>query len=87
MLSVCKFILLQQNTLTSSQDKAFRRISELKEQIQLDQMGKQHLEENYRLMLEEKDELIKVLQTQVSLVPAVVFDATKQNSHSFFKIQ
>ena len=31
-------------------------------------MGKQHLEENYRFMLEEKDELIKVLQTQVSSV-------------------
>ena len=54
-----------QNALTTSQDKAFRRISELKEQIQLDQLAKQHLEDNYRLMMEEKDELLKVLQTQV----------------------
>lgn len=49
-----------------TQDKAFRRISELKEQIQLDTMAKKDLEENYRLMLEEKEEHLKVYQTQVS---------------------
>lgn len=48
-----------------TQDKAFRRISELKEQIKLDMMAKRDLEENYRLMLEEKDEHIKVFQMQV----------------------
>ena len=57
--------LTLQNTLATSQDKAFRRISELKEQIQLDKLAKRHVEENYSLMLEEKGELIKVLQTQV----------------------
>ena len=55
-------------TLTITQDKAFRRISELKEQIHLDMMAKKDLEENYRLMLEEKDEHIKVFQTQVRLL-------------------
>jgi hypothetical protein len=65
----CIFILFStynfKDTLTTSQDKAFRRISELKEQIQLDLLAKQHIEENYMLMIEEKDELIKVLHTQV----------------------
>ena len=54
-----------QNTLSQSQDRAFRRISELKEQIQLDQKAKQDLEENYNLVIEEKGEFIKVLQMQV----------------------
>ncbi len=54
--------------LTQSQDKAFRRISELKEQTQLDQLSKQHLEENYTFMLDEKDEHIKVMQMQVCFI-------------------
>lgn len=33
--------------------------------IQLEQEGKRHLEETLRLNLEEKDDLITVLQTQV----------------------
>lgn len=56
------------NTLTQSQDRAFRRISELKEQIQLDQKAKHDLEENYNFVIEEKGEFIKVLQTQVQLL-------------------
>ena len=68
-----------QNTLTTSQDKAFRRISELKEQSQLDQLAKQHLEENYQLILEEKDELVKVLQTQVSLTGSFSSFASNTN--------
>ena len=58
------FTIFQTN-LTQSQDKAFRRISELKEQIELDKLAKKHIEENYTLMLEERDELVKVLQTKV----------------------
>ena len=34
---------------------------------ELDKQAKAHLEETYRLALEEKDEMIGVLQTQVSL--------------------
>ncbi|XP_060588973.1 golgin subfamily A member 4-like [Ruditapes philippinarum] len=56
------------NTLTQSQDRAFRRISELKEQIQLDQKAKKDLEENYTFVIEEKQEFIKVLQKQVLLL-------------------
>ena len=55
-----------QNTLTQSQDRAFRRVAELKEQIQLDQKAKRDLEENYNLVIDEKGEFIKVLQKQVS---------------------
>ncbi|XP_036362294.1 golgin subfamily A member 4 isoform X4 [Octopus sinensis] len=54
--------------LAHSQDKSFRRISELKEQINLDQLAKRDLEENYRLMLDEKDEQVNVLKTQVRLL-------------------
>lgn len=53
-------------TLTQSQDKSLRRISELKEQTQLDYQAKKDLENNYQLMLDEKDEVIQVLRTQVS---------------------
>lgn len=53
-------------TLTQSQDKSLRRILELKEQTQLDYQAKKDLENNYQLMLDEKDEVIQVLRTQVS---------------------
>jgi len=53
--------------LTQSQDKSLRRISELKEQSQLDYQAKKDLENNYQLMLDEKDELIQVLRTQVPI--------------------
>ncbi|XP_041365531.1 golgin subfamily A member 4-like isoform X2 [Gigantopelta aegis] len=56
------------NALAQSQDRAFRRISELKEQIQLDQAAKRDLEENYNFILEEKEEYIKVLHMQVDLL-------------------
>jgi len=56
-----------QTTLTQSQDKSLRRISELKEQIELDYQAKKDLENNYQLMLDEKDEVIQVLRTQVSM--------------------
>jgi len=57
-----------QTTLTQSQDKSLRRISELKEQVQLDYEAKKDLENNYQLMLDEKEEVIQVLRTQVSMV-------------------
>jgi len=54
--------------MTQSQDKALRRIAELKEQTQLDYQAKKDLENNYQLMLDEKDEVILVLRTQVGVV-------------------
>ena len=67
-------LLYLQNTLTQTQDRAFRRISELKEQIQLDHLAKKDLEDNYRLMLEEKEEHMKVFRTQVLIVIQLVGD-------------
>ncbi|XP_025093410.1 golgin subfamily A member 4-like [Pomacea canaliculata] len=48
------------STLTQSQDRAFRRMSELREQLQLDQIAKRDLEDNYRLLLDERNEYVKV---------------------------
>ena len=48
--------------------KLSRRLGELEEQIQLDRQAKRDLEHSYALMLDEKDELITVLKTQVMMV-------------------
>ncbi|GAB1603388.1 golgin subfamily A member 4-like isoform X3 [Argonauta hians] len=68
--------------LAQSQDKSFRRISELKEQINLDQLAKRDLEENYRLMLDEKDEQVNVLKTQVKLLKEGKDISIENNSQS-----
>uniref|UniRef100_A0A6J0UFZ6 Golgin subfamily A member 4 isoform X2 n=1 Tax=Pogona vitticeps TaxID=103695 RepID=A0A6J0UFZ6_9SAUR len=57
-----------QGILNQSQDKALRRIGELREELQMDQQAKKHLQEEFDASLEEKDQLISVLQTQVSLL-------------------
>ncbi|XP_043364735.1 LOW QUALITY PROTEIN: golgin subfamily A member 4 [Dermochelys coriacea] len=57
-----------QGILSQSQDKALRRIGELREELQMDQQAKKHLQEEFDASLEEKDQLISVLQTQVSLL-------------------
>lgn len=41
-------------------DKALRRISELKEQCQLEEKAKRHLEEELRSDMEEKEHVIQV---------------------------
>jgi len=40
-------------------------MAELREQIQLHQLAKLDIENSYRVVLEDKDEMIKVLKTQV----------------------
>ncbi|XP_072533661.1 golgin subfamily A member 4 isoform X3 [Salminus brasiliensis] len=57
-----------QAILSQSQDKALRRIGELREELQMDQQAKKHLQEEFDAALEEKDQMITVLQTQVALV-------------------
>jgi hypothetical protein len=47
------------------QDKALRRISELREQCQLEQNAKRHLEEELRSDMEEKEHIIKALQVNL----------------------
>jgi len=54
-----------QHVLVETQDRSLRRISELREQCALEQQAKAHLEENLRSDLEEKDNLIAVLNTKV----------------------
>ncbi|KAF7659211.1 hypothetical protein LDENG_00001480 [Lucifuga dentata] len=54
--------------LSQSQDKALRRIGELREELQMDQQAKKHLQEEFDVALEEKDQMITVLQTQVALL-------------------
>ncbi|XP_015773208.1 PREDICTED: golgin subfamily A member 4-like [Acropora digitifera] len=57
-----------QNNLTQSQDKQLRRISEMKETIELEKQAKMHLEETLQLSIDEKEERIKALQTQVQIL-------------------
>lgn len=40
-------------------------MGELREQIQLDHLAKLDIENNYKMLLEDKDEMVKVLKTQV----------------------
>ncbi|XP_056147787.1 golgin subfamily A member 4 isoform X2 [Lampris incognitus] len=54
--------------LSQSQDKALRRIGELREELQMDQQAKKHLQDEFDAALEEKDQMITVLQTQVALM-------------------
>ncbi|XP_074757070.1 golgin subfamily A member 4-like isoform X2 [Athene noctua] len=57
-----------QDILSQTQDKALRRIGELREELQMTQQARKHLQEEFDASLEEKDQLISVLQTQVSLL-------------------
>uniref|UniRef100_A0A4W5RRB8 Golgin A4 n=1 Tax=Hucho hucho TaxID=62062 RepID=A0A4W5RRB8_9TELE len=57
-----------QAILSQSQDKALRRIGELREELHMDQQAKKHLQEEFDAALEEKDQMITVLQTQVALM-------------------
>ncbi|QQP31374.1 Uncharacterized protein FKW44_024957, partial [Caligus rogercresseyi] len=54
--------------MQQTQDKALRRISELREQASLSQKAKQHLEEELRGDMEEKEHIIKALETKVALL-------------------
>ncbi|XP_077437286.1 golgin subfamily A member 4 isoform X2 [Vanacampus margaritifer] len=57
-----------QAILSQCQDKALRRIGELREELQMDQQAKKHLQDEFDAALEEKDQMITVLQTQVALL-------------------
>ena len=68
-----------QTVLVESQDKALRRIAELKEQCQLEQKAKAHLEDALRNDLEEKDHLISTLHTKIELLK---LNGGKEEDHS-----
>ncbi|XP_077295046.1 golgin subfamily A member Golgin-245 [Arctopsyche grandis] len=54
--------------LVETQDKALRRISELREQCQLEQSAKAHLENALRLELDERNLKIESLNTKIKLL-------------------
>ena len=58
--------------LTKSQDKAIRRISELREQSELDRLNKADLTNNFQTSIEEKDSEIEALKTQVNCLHKLV---------------
>ncbi|XP_026481218.1 golgin subfamily A member 4 [Ctenocephalides felis] len=53
------------SVLVETQDKALRRISELREQCSLEQQAKAHLEAALRMELDDKDCLIQSLKTKL----------------------
>ncbi|KAK0166461.1 hypothetical protein PV328_004881 [Microctonus aethiopoides] len=55
-----------ESCLVETQDKALRRIADLKEQCQLEQQAKAHLEEALRNDIEEKDHIIDTLNTKAN---------------------
>ncbi|XP_015597562.1 golgin subfamily A member 4 isoform X2 [Cephus cinctus] len=57
-----------ESVLVETQDKAVRKIRELKEQCELEQKAKAHLEEALRYDIEEKDHIISTLNTKVRLL-------------------
>lgn len=59
-----------ESVLVETQDKVLRRITDLKEQCQLEQQAKAHLEEALRNDIEEKDHVINTLNTKIKLLQA-----------------
>ena len=57
-----------ESVLVETQDKVLRRIADLKEQCQLEQQAKAHLEEALRNDIEEKDHIINALNTKIKLL-------------------
>ncbi|XP_053601666.1 golgin subfamily A member 4-like [Plodia interpunctella] len=56
------------SVLVETQDKALRRISELREQCALEQSAKAHLEKALRVDIEERNMKIEALNTQITLL-------------------
>ncbi len=54
--------------LVETQDKALRRISELREQCQLEQQAKAHLESALRLEMDDLQCVVKTLRTKLELL-------------------
>ncbi|XP_018565480.1 golgin subfamily A member 4 [Anoplophora glabripennis] len=59
------------SVLVETQDKAIRRVTELKEQCNLEQKAKAHLESALRDEMEEKNIKIQTLQTKIDLLQGV----------------
>ncbi|XP_038209003.1 golgin subfamily A member 4-like [Zerene cesonia] len=68
------------NVLVETQDKALRRISELKEQCSLEQSAKAHLEKALRVEIEEKQMKIDALSTQLNLLQSNNFQENTKST-------
>lgn len=66
--------------MQTTQDRALRRISELREQGTLEKQAKMHLEEELRAEIEEKQHVIHTLNTKVSLLKECVESAKTDSS-------
>ncbi|XP_072379035.1 uncharacterized protein [Diabrotica undecimpunctata] len=74
-------ITKMKSVLVETQDKAIRRVTELKEQCALEQKAKAHLESALRDDLDEKNYKIKSLQTKIDILQ------NKSNSNSLINIE
>ncbi|KAG8308465.1 Golgi to plasma membrane protein transport [Homalodisca vitripennis] len=79
MLTSGQLLTSTQSVLAETQDKTLMRIGELKEQCQLEQQAKAHLEEALRNELEERDHIIKTLKTKVQYLKAVNEGTVSEN--------
>ncbi|XP_045455160.1 golgin subfamily A member 4-like [Melitaea cinxia] len=75
------------NVLVETQDKALRRISELKEQCSLEQSAKAHLEKALRIEIEEKNMKIETLNTKLMFLQNSNTDIGLNNSIENNKVQ
>lgn len=62
-----------ESVLVETQDNVLRRVGDLKEQCQLEQQAKAHLEEVLRNDIEEKNHIIDTLNTKVILRIFLIF--------------
>ena len=67
-----------QITLLETQDKAAKRVAELKETQEGLNQSKAHMEELFRQQLEEKEEKIKVQDTQIKLLKEAMYQQAEK---------
>ncbi|XP_063634566.1 golgin subfamily A member 4-like isoform X2 [Cydia splendana] len=75
------------SVLVETQDKALRRISELREQCTLEQSAKAHLEKALRLEIDEKNMKIEALQTKITCMQDDTDNKDPNNEEEVIKEQ
>lgn len=69
-----------------TQDKALRRISELREQCSLEQQAKAHLESALRIEMDEQQCIIKTMKTKLSLLGENPEDLVKNGNNNLINL-
>lgn len=80
------FLTHIQSVLVETQDKALRRISELREQCSLEQQAKAHLESALRIEMEEQQCIIKTMKTKLSLLGENPEDIVKNGNNNLITL-